>query len=127
MADAEALTPKQHKAIVALLTEPTMAGAAKAAGVGERTLYTWLDDPNFEEAYRLVRRKAVQRAIGRLQQVSSAAVAVLVRVMANEQTPAGTRVIAAKTVLEFSLRAVELEDITARIEALEAAQKGQRT
>src|SRR4051794_17795764 len=118
MADIDALTPKQHKAIVALLNEPTMGAAAKHAGVGERTLYTWLTEPAFDTAYRTARRKAVQQAIGRLQQVSAAAVSVLVRVMANEQTPAGTRVMAAKSVLEFAIKAVELEDIEARLAAL---------
>jgi hypothetical protein len=123
---ADTLSGKHHRAIAALLTEPTIGKAAQVAGISERTMYNWLSLPDFEAAYLMARRKAVQQAIARLQQVSTAAVAVLVGVMANEQAPAGTRVMAAKTVLEFSLRAVELEDITARIEALEAAQKGQR-
>ncbi len=55
----------------------------------------------------------------RLQQVSGAAVSVLVQVMADKSNPAATRVNAAKTVLEFSFRAVELEDLAERIAALE--------
>ena len=34
------LSPKQDKALVALLTEPTISAAAKKAGIGERTLHT---------------------------------------------------------------------------------------
>src|SRR5687767_537860 len=89
------LTPKQHKAIAALLTEPTVAAAATKTGVGERTIYTWLGEASFAGAYRDARREAVGVAIGRLQQVSSAAVAVLVQVMANAKTPPSTRVAAA--------------------------------
>lgn len=126
MADIDALTAKQHKAIAALLTEATMGAAAKKAGVGERTLYTWLSEPAFDSAYRTARRKAVQQAIGRLQQVSTAAVSVLVRVMANDQTAAGTRVLAAKTVLEFAIKAVELEDFEERLAALERQAGGAR-
>jgi hypothetical protein len=114
------LTPKQEQAIAALLTEPSVAAAAMKTRASERTLRRWLDDPTFETAYRTARRKAVQQAIGRLQQVSAAAVSVLVRVMANEQTPAGTRTMAAKTILEFAIKAVEIEDLEARLSALEA-------
>jgi len=113
------LTPKQEKALSALLTEPTILAAAKKVGVGERTLHTWLGEDAFAAAYRNARRAAVSQAVTRLQQVSSGAVAVLVNVMADKDNPAGTRVNAAKTVLEFSFRAVELEDLAERIAALE--------
>lgn len=113
------LTAKQEQAIAALLTEPSVAAAAAKVRSSERTLHRWLDDPAFETAYRLARRKAVQQAIGRLQQVSSAAVAVLMRLMADASTPAGTRLQAAKTLLEMAIRAVELEDLEARIKRLE--------
>lgn len=37
--DKNELSPKQQKAIIALLSEPTITEAAKIAGVGERTLH----------------------------------------------------------------------------------------
>jgi hypothetical protein len=114
------LTAKQHKVLAALLTEPTVAAAAQKVGVGERTVHTWLSEPAFEAAYRAARREAVGQAIARLQQVSTAAVTVLVRVMASEKTPPSTRGAAAKIVLDTAIRAVELDDLQARIAALEA-------
>ncbi len=117
------LTPKQHKTVAALLASPTITLAAAAVGVGERTIHTWLSEPAFAEAYRAARRDAVGQAVTRLQQVSSAAVAVLVQVMADKDNPASTRMSAAKTVLEFSFRAVEIEDIQARLTALEERQE----
>ena len=113
------LTPKQEKAIAALLSQPTIEKAAAAVGVNPASMYRWLAEPAFEAAYRAARREAVGQAIGRLQQVAGGAVAVLVHVMADPQTPASTRVAAAKTVLEMAVRAVELEDLAARIAALE--------
>ena len=119
-----ALTAKQQKALAALLSEPTIEKAAAKVGVGERTLYTWLGESAFGDAYRTARREAVGQAIARLQQVSGGAVAVLVNVMANPDTPPATRVAAAKTVLETAIKAVELEDLAARLAALEQRMGG---
>lgn len=125
MQDASAkLTPKQERAIAALLAQPTIEAAAETLGINAATVHRWLGDPAFQVAYRTARRDAVQQAVTRLQQVSGAAVAVLVQVMADRSKPAGTRVTAAKTVLEFSFRAVELEDLADRIEALEQQMGG---
>ena len=114
------LTAKQERAITALLSHPTIEAAGEALGVNPATLHRWLQEPAFEAAYRAARREAVGQAIARLQQVSTAAVTVLVRVMASEKTPPSTRVAAAKTVLDTAIRAVELDDLQARIAALEA-------
>ncbi len=114
------LLPKQQKALAALLTEPTILAAADKVGVNERTLHRWLEEPAFDTAYRTARREAVRQAIARLQQVSSAAVSVLETVMNDGDEKGATRVAAAKTVLETAIRAVELEDLAARLSELEA-------
>ena len=116
---ARPLTPKQEKAITALLTQPTIEAAATSLGINPATVHRWLQEPGFADAYRSARRAAVGQAVTRLQQMSGGAVAVLVQVMADKANPAATRVNAAKTVLEFSFRAVELEDLAERIAALE--------
>ncbi len=120
------LTPRQHKTIAALLSEPTIEKAAAKVGVGERTLHTWLSESAFADAYRTARREAVSQAIARLQQVSTHAVTVLVNVMASTETPAATRVAAARTVLETAIKAVELEDLAARLDILEQRMGGQQ-
>jgi hypothetical protein len=116
---ADKLSSKQHKAIAVLMASTTIATAAKAAGVEDRTIYRWLDEPAFDAAYRAARREAVKIATARLQQVGGAAVVVLCQLMAN-----GTQAIklsAAKTVLDLAIKAIELEDIAARLAALERA------
>jgi hypothetical protein len=122
---ADVLSGQQQKAIAGLLNQPTISAAAQAAGVGERTLYRWLDDPTFAAAYRAARRQAVAQAIARLQQLSSGAVAVLAQVASDKSAPASSRVAAATKILELSIRAIELEDLESRIAALEAQHANQ--
>ncbi len=121
MALDDTLTPKQQKAIAALLTEPTVERAAARVGIGHRTLHRWQhEDVTFANAYRDARRAAVTQAIARLQQASSAAVTTLESVMADDTERGATRVAAARVVLQLALRAVELEDLEQRVAMLEA-------
>jgi len=117
----EKLTRKQEHAIAALLLEPTMADAAKSVGIGEVTLWRWLKREDFQAAYMKAKKKAVTQAVARLQQITSKAVDTLEAVMKDEDAPASSRVTAARVVLETSLKAIELEDLTARVEQLEKA------
>jgi len=120
MADvADKLSAKQQKAISALMSSATLAKAAESAGVGERTLYTWLEDAAFAEAYRAARREAVQIATAHLQQASGAAVATLCQLMVDGKPT--IKLSAAKTILEMAIKSVELEDVMARLDALERA------
>lgn len=115
----DALTSRQHKAISELLHQPTIRQAAEVSGIPEKTIYNWLKNGEFAEAYRDARRAAVQQATARLQYASSSAVIVLCQLMAHS-TPA-VKLGAARTVLEFAIKAVELEDLAARLAALEQA------
>ncbi len=117
------LTPKQEKAVAALLSEPSVTAAAAKVGLAERTLYGWLADPAFAEAYRAARRAAVSQAVARLQQFSSHATTVLLQLMDDRSVSSSVRLRAAIAVLEFAIRAVELEDLQQRVEALEQAYK----
>src|ERR687885_2119307 len=114
------LTPKQDALIAALLTSPTIQDAARTVGVSETTAHRWLrTDEGFTAAYLKARREALGQAVARLQQLSSGAVAVLANVAADKQAPASSRVAAATKILELAIKAVELEDLEARIAALE--------
>ena len=115
------LTPKQQRALVVLLHESTIASAAAVLDVGERTLYTWLTDPVFAEAYRAARWEVLQAAIGRLHQASSTAAETLIEIMNNHKNAPATRSRAATTILEYSMRARELEGIETRLSAIEEA------
>ena len=47
---ADNLTPKQQRAVRALLTTPDAAAAAKDAGVSRETVYKWMQVPAFTRA-----------------------------------------------------------------------------
>jgi hypothetical protein len=113
------LTAKQERAIIALISSPSVEEAAKAAGISKSTIFKWFQDEGFQSTYRAARGDLVRHAIAQAQAACSEAVAVLREIMNNVDTLASTRVSAAKTLLETSIKAVELEDIVARIEKLE--------
>jgi signal transduction protein with GAF and PtsI domain len=123
--NSEELSPQQEGAIVALLSDPGLTGAAKAAGVGKATLW-WIQQPAFREAYRRARREAVEQARARLQQASGEAVEALRDVMNDQDAPHASRVSAARTVLDMAMQAPSEEEIEKRLAALEerAMRKG---
>lgn len=115
----EKLSRKQELAIISLLMEPTITMAAEKTGVSEATLWRWTQQEQFQAAYREAKRQAVAQAIARLQQVSSEAVNTLREVMLDTDAKDTARVTAAKTVLEMTLKAVEIEDLAQRMDSLE--------
>jgi hypothetical protein len=80
-----------------------------------------MKEPEFDAAYRDAKRAAFRQSVARLQQASGAAVSTLLKVMVDPSTPASTKVRAADSVLDHSAKAMELEDIEARVAELERA------
>ena len=115
------LAPKQETAILSILSARNVEEAARTAGVPTRSLHRWLSEPMFADAYREARRMAYTQAISRLQQMSSAAVTVLGKVLVDPNTPASTKVRAADSILNHAAKAIEIEDIEVRVAALEQA------
>jgi hypothetical protein len=112
---------KKEAAISALLTQRTFEDAARTAGIGVSTLLRWQKDPEFDDAFRAARRAAYGQATARLQQGSSAAATTLLKLMLDANTPPSTRARAAESVLSQGAKAIELEDVGARLAALERA------
>ena len=110
---------KKDEAIAALLTQRNLDEAARAAGVAANTLLRWLKMPEFEAAYREARRAAFGQSIARLQQGTSAAATTLLKVLVDSNTPASVKVRAAQAILTHSAKAMELEDLEARVAELE--------
>ena len=112
---------KREDAIAGLLSQRNVDEAARAAGVGARTLWRWLQDPEFQAAYRKARREAFGQSIARLQQGTSAAATTLLKTMIDPVTPASVRVRAAEAIFNHAAKAIEIEDIEARVAELERA------
>jgi hypothetical protein len=119
---------KKEEAIAALLTRPSVEEAARTIGVEPKTLRRWMRVPEFQAAYLLARREAVTQALARMQQGSAAAASVMFKLMMDASAPPAVRLRAAECVFDRAIRGVELEDIEARIAALEEAtpQEGRR-
>ena len=112
---------KQEDAIAALLTQRNVEEAARAAGIGTRTLLRWLQVPDFQKAYREARRAAFSQSIARLQQGTSAAATTLIKLLLDPNTPASVRARVADSIFAHASKAIEIEDIEARVSDLERA------
>jgi hypothetical protein len=112
---------KMEQAIVALLSHRNVEEAARAIGITANTLLRWTKEPEFEAACREARRAAFSQSIARLQDAAGAAVTTVLKIMLDTSAPAGTRLRAAEVVLEQTTKAIEMEDIEARVAELERA------
>src|SRR5271168_3540188 len=112
---------KKEEALLALLSQRSIEEAARAAGVGPRTLYRWMKEPDFDAAYREAKRASFSQSKARLHQMASAAVTTLGKEMLDPHTPPATKLRAADSILDYTAKAIELEEIEARLAELERA------
>ena len=103
-----------------MLTQRNIEEAAQSGRDLAETLLRWMKVPEFEKAYREARRAA----FGKPSRGSSrplAAATTLMKVMIDPATPASVRVRAAEAIFNHSHKAIEIEDIEARVSELERA------
>ena len=112
-----------EKKYLQLATAGKKDEAAKAVGIAPNTLLKWMKDPEFDAAYREARRAASSQATARLQQGTSAAATMILKVMIDPGTPASVKVRAAEAILNHSAKAIEIEDIESRLSELERSAK----
>ena len=110
---------KKEEAIVALLSHRTVDEAADAVGIAPRTLLRWLQIPEFRVEYLKARREVVSQAVARLQQATGAAGITILKLMTDPNAPSSVKLRAAEAVFGLALKAIEIEDIEARVAALE--------
>lgn len=119
MTENGTLTPKQHRAITALLTERDIRSAATAAGVGERTLWRWLGNPVFRAFLAATEGEVIDAATRRLLSLQDSAIDALEDVLKNGNHTNKRQ--AAQAILDTMLKVRELRNIESRLAALEAA------
>jgi transposase-like protein len=112
---------KMEEAIAALLTQRNVEEAARTAGIGPATLLRWLKVPEFQTAYRQARRDAFGQSIARLQQGTSAAATTLIKLLVDANTPPSVKARVADSIFNHASKAIEIEDIEARVSELERA------
>ncbi len=116
------ISDRQERFLEALMTSATVTAAAAKAKVGERTAFRWLaQDPRFRTAYRQARRASVEQSMVLIGSGVAIATSTLLKICSDTAAPASARVAAAGKVLDMALRSLEMDDLSARLEALEAA------
>ena len=126
MTENATLTPRQLRAVNALLTHPTVAAAAGVLGVAPSTIYRWLGENAFRAALAQAEGEAVAAAGRRLAALAQGALDELARAMTDAQTPAPTRVRAAEVVLGHLLKYREIVQFENRLDALEREMRGEQ-
>jgi len=111
---------KKESTIAALLGSRNHEEAAISAGISLKTLKRWLRIPEFLEEYRRARWEVAEQGYARAQQNTGLAVAVLLKLMAAESTPASSRIRAALGVVDIARAGLDF-DIETRVAALEQA------
>jgi len=121
----DTLTANQNKALAALLAYTTTEEASRASGVSARTIRRYLADPEFSRAYRQQQRALLTETTATLQRLAAEAAGAISDSLAPD-VDGNLRLRAARTALEFLLRAVETErkiieqdEIEGRLEELE--------
>lgn len=119
------LTPRQGRAIAALLASRNVIEAAQAARVGQRTLYRWLaEDEQFRRALAQAEGEQIDAAARRLLAGQSLALDALEGMLTDAEISASNKRLAAVAWLEFCLRWREVADFERRLAELEAAVYG---
>ena len=112
---------QREQLIAALLQHPSVEKAAASIGISPVTAWRISKTIEFKKEYRRVRREAFSQSVARLQHASGAAVSTLLKVMVDNTAPPASRVRAADCVLDHATKAIELEDIEARVDEMEQA------
>jgi hypothetical protein len=115
------LSPRQQRAVVALLTTGEVKAAAADVGVTRETLHRWLREPLFLGAVRQAEAEALDELSRLLVRLGRTAVGTIARAMSDPATPAATKVRAADVALSRLLQLRELAQLEARVQALEQA------
>jgi DNA-binding MurR/RpiR family transcriptional regulator len=105
------------KVLIALIETSSIREAAKKSGIGEATIYRFLQDKEFLAEYRNARRQTVESAIAQMQNAAGDAVERLKELQYCENPAVAAR--CAQIIFENALRGLETTDILTRLEILE--------
>ena len=102
------LSGRQLQALPHLTTGQTLAHTATAINVSERTLYRWLNEPDFKAAYLDLREVEAEIARAELRGLALKAATTLSKAMDNPDPYISLR--AAQTAVNASVKVEDTED-----------------
>ncbi len=121
---ATELTPKQRRAIAALVQTGEIQAAADATGVSRTSLYAWLKTPAFQDALRAAESDALHELTRGLLALGKRSTRAVTAVLDDPGATHGERLRAADLILGRLLQLRELVDLEGRISALEQRIEG---
>ena len=104
-------------AALAVAVGKTVAASAAEAGIGERTLYTWLKRPAFKARVSAVREAMVSEAVGKVSADMGRAAGVLGKLLASRSEDVRFR--AAAKLIELGVKLRDHDDLARRLAELE--------
>lgn len=113
------LTPKQRRAIVALVDGQNFDQAAMAAGVSVRTLHRWRATPEFAAELRTADSEQLLAVARVLNGASQDAVSTLIAIMSDSKAGPALRLRAAGEILKHRASFFEMLTLEQRITILE--------
>jgi hypothetical protein len=117
--DKKKLTPRQKKALTAVLAGARWNEAALAAGVHERTVHRWREQEAFAFELQRLSTAAVKDAAVRLSGGMFKMLDVLEEIALDEDAPRHVRVRAVLGWIDRQAKVVEVAEIFERIERVE--------
>lgn len=102
------------------MSSPTKEAAARKAGINVKTLQRYLKDEDFSIAYKKAAADMVDSATKQLQQSLSSAVTRLRMIVSSNHEATANQITAARTLLEYSLKFTEFNDILKLLEERDA-------
>lgn len=117
--DVSELTPKQQRAIEALVQGKTNQEAAAAAGVNRKTITRWLQQPEFQTALRTAQHAAYDEAMADLAATSRLAVQRLRKLLNSSKTSEQGIISAARLVLDGAFRGHEQAEMKRQLQEIE--------
>jgi len=117
MAEKADLTTKQLRAITAILQTTTLKKAAKKARVSEPSIYRWLKKPEFKAELDRRRLELFNEGLNLLKLSTRRAAKRLIKFLDSKDLALVKW--ATREILNFAIKAAEIQDIEQRLERLE--------
>ena len=111
---------RQQAALPGIALARSLAQAARASGVAERTLRRWLEDPSFRQELDRLRQESYDLARQQAQAAMPMCLSILADAALEIPDPA-LRVRAARYLLSYGVKFVEADNLRERLNAVEDA------
>ena len=111
------LSRRQQAALPVIAATPTLAQAARYAGIAESTLYRWLEDEDFRDELTRLRQASADIAKQELQGIMLRSVSTFAEAL--EHPDMGIRLRAARYAMAFAVQISEVEKLRADLQTVE--------